>query len=240
MWAFAKLSITPGEELTDAMRMRAVATAGKFEPQGIAMLMWAFAKLAMNPGEALAGAMRTRAVATAGRFKPRSVTMLMWALARLSLPPGAELAEAMSARAVATAGRFDPRGVATLLWAFAAAAADPGPALGFVLLSFLYAGAFTSPAQLCQVHQCLACMDLAGFLRAAAPPPPRRAALAAPFRRAFESAPWTTSGLERAVRRRLSAMGVPWTGGAREPRTGYTLDLLLDRPGPGTSSWLHK
>ncbi len=65
-------------------------------------------------------------------------------------------------------------------------------------------------------------------------PASQHTALAGICRRAFESGATQTSRLECAVRRRLSAMGVGWAAGVREPRTGYySLDLVLEgRDGP--------
>ena len=86
---------------------------------------------------------------------------------------------------------------------------------------------------LCQLHQCFLCMELEGFLQGAFVPASQHAELASTCRRAFEAGDTPASGLESAVRRRLSAMGVGWVAGVREPRTGYSLDLVLQgRDGP--------
>jgi hypothetical protein len=74
-------------------------------------------------------------------------------------------------------------------------------------------------------------MELEGFLQGACDPATQHAELADRCRRAFEAGPTPASGLEFVVRRQLSAMGVGWAAGVRDPLTGYSLDLVLAGPG---------
>ena len=195
--------------------------------QDISNLMWSLAKIRINMDRRLADDVSKRSVVTAGQFKPQGVANLMWAFATLGMEPGEELAGAMSRRAVATAGQFTPQNVANLMWAFAVLSFEPGLDLALVFSSFLYAGAFTRQDQLSQLHQCFLCMELEGFLQGACDPV-QHAGFTARCRRAFEAGPTPASGLEYAVRRRLSDMGVGWVAGVREQRTGYSLDLVLE------------
>ena len=73
-------------------------------------------------------------------------------------------------------------------------------------------------------------MDLEGLLLGALPPlpPGQRSALLRRCRAAFEGAAVKTSGLEREVAGQLSGMGVGLTLDTREPRTGYSVDVLVD------------
>ena len=139
----------------------------------------------------------------------------------------------MSRQAVALAGRFNPQEEANLMWAFATLGLDPGLDLALVFTSFLYTVASSHQDNLrqellCQLHQCFLCMELEGFLHGAGNPSQQQPALADRCRRAFEAGPTHASGLEHAVRRRLSVMGAGWMEGVREPRTGYSLDLVLE------------
>ena len=205
-----------------------MAIARQFDPQGVANLMWAFAKLGMDPGEVV-GAMSRRAVAIAGQFNAQNVANLMWAYAALGVAPGEDVVPAMSRRAVAIAGQFNPQDMVNLMWAFAVLGIETGEELALILSSNLYAGAFNLE-DMCQLHQCFLCMELEGFLQGACDPATQHAELADRCRRAFEARPTPASGMEFAIRRRLSAMGVGWAAGVRDQRTGYSLDLVLAGP----------
>ena len=152
----------------------------------------------------------------------------MWAYATLGMEPGAELAGAMSRRAVSTAGEFKPQDVANLMWAYATLGIEPVCSLQFDISSL----SCVSIAHLSQLHQYFLCMDLEGLLLGALPPLPPLSPLPGRCRAAFEGAAVTTSGLERAVAGRLSGMGVGLTLDAREPRTGYSVDVRVEGAPP--------
>ena len=84
-----------------------------------------------------------------------------------------------------------------------------------------------------QLHQCFLCVDLEGARPLGIHPPAvQLAALRGRWRAAFEGAAVTSSGLERAVAGRLTGMGVGLALGAREPRTGDSVDVLVEGAPP--------
>ena len=110
------------------------------------------------------------------------------------------------------------------MWAYATLGLEPHDQISCSLptLSSL------SVSDMSQLHQCFLCMDLEGLLLSALPPLPQHSALPGRCRDAFEGGMVKTSGLERAVAGRLSSMAL----GAREPRTGYSVDVLVEGEPP--------
>jgi hypothetical protein len=135
----------------------------------------------------------------------------------------------MSRRAVSTAGEFKPQEVANLMWAYATLGIEPIGQLSFNVSPLL---CLSSPSSsLSQLHQCFLCMELEGLLVGLLPLP-QHSDLPGRCRAAFEGAAVKSSGLERAVAGRLSGMGLSLTLDAREPRTGYSVDVLVEGSPP--------
>ena len=108
---------------------RAKATAGDFEPQGVANLLWALSTMGVKPEPGLLEAMQGRAIATARGFTAEGVANLVQALSNMGVTPEPGLLEAMQGRAIATVGSFNPQNVVNLVWALSTMGFKPDRAL---------------------------------------------------------------------------------------------------------------
>jgi hypothetical protein len=149
------------DELEGELLARAVATAGDFDPQGVANLLWALATMGSKPDARLLEAMQGRATATADDFKPQEVANLLWALATMGSKPGARLLEAIQARATATVGKFIPVDVVHLMWALATMGSKPDARLleAVQARAVAAAGDF-NPQDVANLMWALACFDI--------------------------------------------------------------------------------
>ena len=138
------------DELVGALKARALATAGNFEPQHVVDLIQALTRMGItDPDAALVAAMQGRAAATAGDFKPQEVTYLVEALSKMGSRPDAGLVEAMQGRATATAGDFTHRQVVDLMWSLAKMGITPDGDLAKAMQAFATAKArYFNPFQI--------------------------------------------------------------------------------------------
>ena len=125
-WAHAKLQITPGGPMMQALERQLQAVVGQCEPQQMAKTLWSYATMGESPGAGVVVALEARLRALAGKCNPQAIANTLWAYATIGQKPGAGLVEALEGRLRAVAGECKPQDIANTLWAYATMGERPG------------------------------------------------------------------------------------------------------------------
>ena len=244
LWALATMGEKADRGLLEAMQRRATATAGEFDPQGVANLLWALTTMGGKVDQGLLEAMQRRATATAGCFKPQEVSNVLWALATMGERADRALLEAVATHATATVAVFHPQDVANLLWALTVMGEGVNGVLG-VLIDRLAARVLELHDQLTvqcksQLHQWLVSCELDLVSGTSLPSGVARVKqeMGEECLQAFSGQTTCDSRLQREVAAALRR-AVPELEIGEEysdARSGYSIDVLVRRRSAAGSS----
>jgi len=243
LWALATMGVQADQRLLAAMQKQAIATEGGFTAQGVSNLLWALATMGEKADRGLLEAMQRRATATAGQFKPQNVANVLWALAVMGEKVDQGLLDALVRRATETVGEFIPQNVANLLWSLAVTGERADPVLIDLLAARILElrGRF-SAIQKRQLHQWLLSCDLGMMSGASLPSGVARVMqeMGAECRQVFSEQSTHESRLQQevaaALRRAVSEVDIEEE--YRDPRSGYSIDVLVRRrSAAGSTEW---
>jgi hypothetical protein len=218
------------------------------DAQHVANTLWAYATMGQAPGAGLMRELEGRAEAVAGTFNAQGVANTLWAYATMGREPGAAVMQKLERRAEAVAGTFNEQNVANTLWASSVftllRASDAEMRWVDTVVQRLVSldkPAFLKSAGLYQLHQFFLSCSLETRLKSLLVEGIKEmSSLKETCRLAFEGAQTNPSATQQQVSETLRHMGLSVEDEVRCPKSGYSIDMLVEIGGERSSkgkSW---